>query len=223
MSDMSPPETLRSIGQEPDHGHGRLGQFVHSVLAEYLTEPPPAPRLHLGQNTLPDPPFPLSSHIPYAIPNGAWDNCGRDLLIFLESGAQSMRAQPTPDGAAFSQQHRMMQRLLRMDAIALAWKAQTLRATESVVNWTVAADALAGRFDPDSLSDADGVASVAAWAADRTGSALLGWGPIGGVTGEISVSDDLTLDDPVIALLREILEAQYAWTTKVFGTGPPVV
>jgi hypothetical protein len=223
MSNMSPPETLRSIGQEPDHGHGRLGQFVHSVLAEYLPDPPSVPRLHLGQNTLPDPPFPLSSHIPYAIPDGAWDNCGRDLLVFLESGAQSMRAQPTPDGAAFSQQHRMMQRLLRMDAIALALKAQTLRATDSVANWTLAADALAGSVDPADLDEADGVASVAAWAADRAGTSLLGWGPLGGTSEQIAVSDDLALDDPVIMLLREILDAQYAWTTKVFGSGPPVM
>lgn len=193
------------------------------MLAEYLTESPPTPRLHLGQNTLPDPPFPLSSHIPYAIPDGAWDNCGRDLLVFLESGAQSMRAQPTPDGAAFSQQHRMMQRLLRMDAIALAWRAQTLRVTESVTNWTLTADALAGNFDPADLEQADGIASVAAWAADRTGTSLLGWGPIGGSPDQIAISDDLALDDQVITLLREILEAQYAWTTKVFGTGPPVV
>jgi hypothetical protein len=183
---------LRSIGQEPDHGHGRLGQFMHSVLAEYLAEPPSAPRLHLGQNTLPDPPFPLSSHIRYAIPDGAWDNCGRDLLVFLESGAHSMRDQPTPDGAAFSQEHRLMQRMLRMDSIALARKA-------------------------------DGVASVTAWATDRSGAALLGWAPVGAAATEIVVSDDLSLDDPVIALLREILQAQYAWNTAVFGTGPPAL
>jgi hypothetical protein len=219
---MSPPETLRPIGQEPDHGHGRLGQFVHSVLAEYLPEPPSSPRLHLGQNTLPDPPFPLSSHIPYGIPDGAWDNCGRDLLTFLESGAQSMRDQPTPDGAAFSTEHRMMQRMLRMDSIALAWTAQTLRATDSVANWTLTADALAGKINPADLESADGVPSVAAWATDRMGAALLGWVPIGGTGSQVRVTNDLSLDDPVIALLREILDAQYAWTTAVFGCGPPL-
>jgi hypothetical protein len=217
---MSPPETLRPIAQEPDHGHGRLGQFVHSVLAEYLAEPPPVPRLHLGQNTLPDPPFPLSSHIPFAIPDGAWDNCGRDLLVFLESGAQSMRDQPTPDGAAFSTEHRMMQRMLRMDSIALAWKAQAPRATDSGTNWT---HALSDRLNPDDLELADGAASVAAWATDRMGAALLGWVPIGGTGDQFAVTGELSLDDPVIALLGEILDAQYSWNTAVFGSWPPLI
>ena len=195
---MSPPETLRPIGQEPDHGHGRLGQFTHSVLAEYQAKLPSSPRLHLGQNILPHPPFPLSSHLRYPIPEGAWENCGRDLLVFLESGAQWLRGQPTPDGAAFSKEHRIMQWMLRVDAIALAWRA------------------------PDS-KPADRVPLLAAWVTDRSGAALLGRASAGGTAGDIAVSDDLCIDDAVVALLTDILRAQYAWTTAVFGSGPPLI
>ena len=215
---MSPQEKLRPFGQEPDHGHGMLGQLTHSVLTEYLSAPPAVPRLHLGQNTLPDPPLALATHIPYPVPEGAWDNCDRDLIVFLESGAQSLRTQPTPDGAAFSDEHRIMQRMLRIDSIALAWKARTLRPTDSVTNWTLTADALAGRLDPADLGSADAGPAVAAWATDRAGAALLGWAPEGGTAAEINVSDDLDSGDPVISLLGEILDAQYIWTTAVFGT-----
>jgi hypothetical protein len=217
---MSPPEKLRPFGQEPDHGHGMLGRLAHSVLSEYLDAPPSCPRLHLGQNTLPDPPFALTTHIPYAIPDGAWDNCEHDLIVFLESGAQSLRAQPVPDGAAFSEEHRLMQRMLRMDSIALTWKAQTLRPTESVANWTLTADALAGRLDPSDLTSADSTPAIAVWATDRSGATLLGWAPAGGSVEEVHIGDDLSTDDPIIELLAEMLDAQYTWTTRVFGTGP---
>lgn len=45
----------------------------------------------------------------------------------------------------------MMQRMLRMDSIALAWQAWMILPIESVASWTLTADILAGRTDPTDL------------------------------------------------------------------------
>jgi hypothetical protein len=53
---------IRPAGRPSDHGFGPLGRLAHSVLAEYAGTAPPVPQLHLGQNTLPNPPFPIEQY-----------------------------------------------------------------------------------------------------------------------------------------------------------------
>jgi hypothetical protein len=217
---MSSPEQLRPLNGMRDHGFGPIGQLAHGVLADYLGAPPPAPRLHLGQNTLPDPPFPLASHIAFPAVDGGWEKCGEDLPTFLAASARSLRAQPVPASSVFSEQQRMMQRMLRMDSIALAWQARMILPVESVPSWTLTADILAGRADPTDLDPDDSNPALLTWVVDRSGTALLAWTPADGAADQIAVSDALDHDDPIIALLADLLDAQYTWTVAAFGAVP---
>ena len=186
-------EQIRPLTEVPDHGHGFLGKLAHSVLAEYAGQALPVPQLHLGQNTMPDPPFPMAAQVPFGDLTEGWREAGADLCAFLELGARTLREQPTPDVSAFTQQVRLLQRVLRFDSIALIWEARAIRPA----------------------------ASVAAWVVDRAGTALAGWIPADGTASDIAVRDDVFgPDDRVIRLLGEVLQAQYAWTTTVFGGDP---
>lgn len=190
---MQNTEKIRPLAQVPDHGHGFLGRLTHSVLAEYAGQSLRIPRLHLGQNTLPDPPFPMAAQVPFPDLSEGWREAGEDLYAFLELGARSLREQPTPDPSAYTQQVRLLQSVLRFDSIALAWDLRLLRPA----------------------------AGLAAWVVDRAGAALAGWLPDGGTVTDIAVRDDvLDPDDHVVRLLRDLLHAQYTWTTTVFGISP---
>lgn len=205
----------------PDHGFGPIGQLARGVLTEYIDDAAPEPRLHLGHNTLPNPPFPVSGHIAYPVVASAWQQCGQDLLTFLALAARSLRAQPKAPSPGLSEQHQTLNRLLRVDSIAMAWEVRVVLPTESVAGWTLAADALAGKVGREEL---DGAAvaepAIAVWAVDRAGVGLIMWAPSNGTAEEIACGADL-LDttDPIVAHLADVLDAQYEWTTTVFGTG----
>jgi hypothetical protein len=219
MSDVSSTEQFRSLEAVPGHGFGPLGQLARGVLTEYLGAMPSVPRLHLGHNTLPDPPFPTAGHLAFPVVEGAWQRCGEYLFAFLAAAARSLRAQPTPPGSVFSEQHLMLQRLLRIDSIAMACEVRVVLPTESVAGWALAADALAGRVARADLDDGVAEPALAVWAVDRAGAALLMWAPADGMAEDIACSEELLdADDPVVAHLTEVLDAQYAWTSAVFGT-----
>jgi hypothetical protein len=216
---MSSTEQFRPLTAVPGHGFGPLGQLARGVLTEYLAAMPSVPRLHLGHNTLPHPPFPLAGHMAFPVVQGAWRQCGEDLFVFLAAAARSLRAQPKPSGPVFSEKHLMLQRLLRIDSIAMAWEVRVLLPTESVAGWTLAADALAGRVGRQDLDDGVAEPALAVWAVDRAGAALLMWAPADGTTDDIACSENLLdADDPVVTHLTDVLDAQYAWTSAVFGT-----
>ena len=190
---MQNTEQIRPLTEVPDHGHGLLGRLAHSVLAEYAGMALPVPRLHLGQNTLPDPPFPMPAQVPFDDLSDEWREVGEDLHAFLELGARTIREQATPPASCYPQQVRLLQLMLRFDSIALVWEAR-----------------LAG---PDN--------GVSALVVDRKGNVLAGLIPADGTVAGIVVRADLIdPDDEVIGLLREVLDAQYAWTTSVFGISP---
>lgn len=219
VSDMSSPGQLQTIAEVPDHGFGPLGELAHGVLAECLGVPPTEPRLYLGYNTLPDPPFPASGYIAFPAVADAWRHCGQDLRVFLASAAGSLRAQPRTSAAAFSEQHQMLNRMLRVDSIALVWEVRLVRPTESVAGWTLTADALAGRAGrEESGGTAAAEPALAAWALDRAGSALLMFAPTDGTADDIRDAGDLRdAADPVVTHLADVLNAQYEWTSAVFG------
>lgn len=58
------------------------------------------------------------------------------------------------------------------------------------------------------------------WVVDRSGTALLAWTPADGGADQITVSDALDHDDPIITLLADLLDAQYTWTVAAFGAVP---
>jgi hypothetical protein len=217
---MSSTEQLQSLEGEPDLGLGPLGQLTHSVLRGYLEADSQivVPRLHLGQNTLPNPPFPMSSHLAFPDVPGAWEACGKNLLVFLEAGARSLRIQSIPPVSEFGEEHRMLRKLLRTDSIAMALRVRYVMPTESVEGWTATADALAGRLslydlDPEVAGDA-----YVVWGVDRAGTAILMWAPAGSTEEDIgSLREFLKPEDPIVAHLMEVLDAQYTWTSKVFG------
>lgn len=223
------PTTQIQPLRSPDHGFGLLGRFAHAVTADYLSEAPPAPAFHAGYNTLPDPPFPLTAQVWHGIDTQAgWQACEQDLRLFLESGAASLRARPPADAGAYDEQTRAMQYLLRLDAMALAWRARHFSPTDSVAAWTLTADLLAGKAGPGDFSPEVAGESVIVWAVDRCGGSLLAWVPLGGTEDDIFVlapgideHDTEAAEDDFAALLRQVLDAQCAWTLATFGADPP--
>ena len=162
-----------------------LGGQLHFV-------PPPVPRLHLGQNTLPDPPFAMAAEVPFGDLTRGWRECHQSLVAFLQSGVMALRTQPIPDISTYSEQVRILQRVLRFDSIAMVW------------------------CDPGRA-----MFSLVALAVDRAGNALAGRLPSGGGLADIEVTDERsTADDLIVALLHEVLQAQYEWTTTAFGLVP---
>src|SRR5487761_213283 len=118
---MANKDHIRPLAGVPDHGFGLLGRLAHSVLAEYAGTGLPVPQLHLGQNTLPNPPFPMAAEVPFGDLSEGWQECGADLALFLKAGARALRNQPIPDVSAYSERIRTLQRVLRFDSIAMVW------------------------------------------------------------------------------------------------------
>ena len=112
--------------------------------------------------------------------------------MFLQSGILALRRQPIPDISAYSEQIRILQRVLRFDSIAMVW------------------------HDPGRT-----MYSLVALAVDRAGNSLAGWVPAGGTAADIEVTHERSIaDDVIVALLHELLQAQYDWTTTAFGLVP---
>jgi hypothetical protein len=194
-------QQIRPLADVPDHGFGLLGALAHSALADYADYSGtfPVPHLHLGQNTLPEPPFPMAARVPFGGLHdlrAGWRECGEDLAAFLAGAARQLRNLPVPLPSSFSFQARLLQRVLRFDSIAIVWPSELTAATESA---------------------GSGTPTLIAVAVDRAGNVLYGWMPRAGPAAEIELNDEeLTADDPIVVLLRGVLTAQYEWTCKVF-------
>ena len=189
---MANKDHIRPLAGVPDHGFGLLGRLAHCVLAEYAGTALPVPHLHLGQNTLPNPPFPMAAMVPFGDLSEGWQECGEDLAMFLKAGARTLRNQPVPDISSYSERIRTLQRVLRFDSIAMVWH-DPARTTFSMVAVVV----------------------------DRAGNALAGRIPADGTAADIQVIDNTPGGDDVVAgLLRDVLLAQYEWTSTVFGLVP---
>jgi hypothetical protein len=151
-----------------------------------------------------------------------WLACGQDLHLFLEVGLRSLRAHPAPDPASSDVQTRLIHYLLPADAMALAWRARMVHPAQSVAAWTLTADLLAGRAGPGDLTPDASEAVCVIVAVDRAGATLLAYAPSAGTEDEIMVASATgSAMDDVAVPLRELLDAQHAWTTATFGTQPP--
>ena len=133
----------------------------------------------------------MAAEVPFGDLSEGWRECGEDLAEFLQAGARALRNQPIPDAAAYSEQIRILQRVLRFDSIAMVW------------------------HDPGRAA-----LSMVALAVDRAGNAVAGRIPSGGSTADIEIVDDESSDGMIVVLLRDVLLAQYEWTSKVFGLVP---
>jgi len=134
----------------------------------------------------------MAAEVPFGDLSEGWHECHQSLAAFLQSGVIALRSQPIPDISAYSEQIRILQRVLRFDSIAMVW------------------------HDPDRT-----MFSLFALAVDRAGNALAGWVPDGGTAADIELTDERSIaDDILVALLHELLQAQYEWTTTAFGLVP---
>ncbi len=212
-------EQIRPLTDVPDHGHGPLGGLAHSVLTEYTGAVLSAPRLHLGQNTLPNPPLPLATQVPFGDLTEGWLECGKDLIQFLATGARALRCQPIPDISVYSQHVRILQRVLRFDSIALVCAEEMIKSADTVADFVPAAGQPTRRYSR--ARRAGEFTALTVVAVDRAGTALLGWVKPAGEKADIEVIGDVvTADDQIVALLRDVLVAQYDWTSAVFGVVP---
>lgn len=189
---MANKDQIRPLAGAPDHGFGLLGRLAHSALAECAGAALHVPRLHLGQNTLPNPPFNMPAAVPFGDLSEGWRECGEDLAAFLQAGARALRDQPIPEISGYSEQIRILQRVLRFDSIVMVWR------------------------DPCRIAF-----SMVALAVDRAGNSLAGRIRAGGTVADIEIVDnDPSADDEITVLLRDVLIAQYEWTATVFGLVP---
>jgi len=214
--------TIRTL-ESPDHGLGLAGRLAHGVTADYLGRPPQSPEFHFGCNLLPDPPYPMPSRIRHDIETlDGWLACGQDLHLFLKVGVRSLRTHPAPDPAGFDDPTRLVYYLLRTDAMSLVWRARVVHPTASVAAWTLAADLLAGRADPDDLTSDASEAVLVSVTVDRADTTLFACAPYDGTEDDILVSTATgSAMDDVALPLRTLLHAQHEWTTACFGTPPP--
>ncbi len=219
------PEVRREIRtlRSPDHGLGLLGRFAHAVTADHLGVPMGSPAFHIGYNTLPDPPYPMPARILHDLDTlGGWLACGQDLGLFLEIGLRSLHAHPVPDAASFDDQTRLIQYLMRTDAMALAWRARMVDPAQSVAAWTLTADLLAGRAGPGDLTADASEQVLVIVAVDRAGATLLAYAPSAGTQDDITVARATgSAMDGVAVPLRDLLDAQHAWTSACFGNQSP--
>lgn len=135
----------------------------------------------------------MAAEVPFGDLSTGWLECGEDVAAFLQSGTVMLRKQAIPDVSTFTEEVRILQRALRFDSIAMVW------------------------HDPDRPSF-----SLVALAIDRAGNFLAGRIPDGGGADDIELTDEApTAGDEFLAvLLHELLQAQYEWTTAVFGLVP---
>ena len=213
-------DQLRLLPQERDHGPSLLVQVAGATLTEYLCNPPTAPRLHLGLNTLPDPPLPIAAHVPFAIQEDAWQRCGEDLLAFLNAGRRSLSDQPRPRTSAFSPPRQSLQRSMRPDSIVLAWNAAVIVAADGDTSLILVRELMEGSPpDLNHLEPAVVRPGLAAWAVDRGGFAVFAWTCTDVAGGPVTVGEEvLDPDDEVFKLLAAILAAQYGWMSGAFGS-----
>ncbi|MBW8483675.1 hypothetical protein [Actinomadura parmotrematis] len=218
---MSDQQTLRSAANAPDHGQGPLGQVAHAVLAEHLGGAPAEPALHICQNTLPDPPFPMPGFVRLAPGPGSWEAAAGDLGAFVHGLAGALRAAPVPPPGSYGLQEQRMQRMLRYDAAAVCFGAHAVEPGSSAAADALAANLGEGLLHPGDLESSPGARPITVvWAADRTGRGVIVYGPPGGAEEAFTAAGvGAGSGDPVLAGLAEIARAQYDWTRAAFGLG----
>lgn len=209
---MSDLDQIRFLEHGRDDGLTLLGRLAGAMLAESLGDPPAAPRIHLGMNTLPDPPYPIAAHVPLALPGDAWQRCGQDLLAFLSAGMRVADRSAGSAAPASSPATGTSIRLMRPDSIVLAWKAVVIGAAGCTGSLILVPELMDGGMpDLRHLDPAILRPGLAAWAVDRAGLAVFAWARSDIANSPVTVGNEaLDPDDEVFRRLAAILAEQYA-------------
>ncbi|MEV4391409.1 hypothetical protein [Nonomuraea sp. NPDC049607] len=203
---------LRSVNGLPHHGAGELGRVAHGALTG-PSESAGWPRLFLGYNTLPDPPFPLVGYLQYELAQPG----GLGLPALLRMMAESMRAQPVPPEDAFDESRRRVATAMRVDALVVVAPAHALAPAEGEGAWRPPAYREVPRR-PAAAHREGAWEPAAALAVDREGARVLlvaGRSAEGGRIGPRRPAEEP--DATLAGLLGEVLDAQHAWTKAAFA------
>ncbi|MFG1706311.1 hypothetical protein ACFLIM_24250 [Nonomuraea sp. M3C6] len=206
---------LQSANGLPDHERGGLGQVAHGA----LTSPSDAddgPRLFLGYNTLPDPPFPLVGYLRCDLPPQA---AALDPATMLRIVADSMRAHPVPPKESFDASRQRVAAAMRVDATVLVVPARAMAPEHSQAARALLANLIEGYYrEGDAQSCVDAREVAVALGTDRAGTQVVlvaEQDPSGryGAPSRIEGEPQGELFD----LLGEVLDAQYTWTKAAFA------
>ncbi|MEV0378708.1 hypothetical protein [Nonomuraea sp. NPDC050643] len=206
---------LQSANTLPDHGAEGLGRVAHGALAS-LSDALHGPRLFLGYNTLPDPPFPLVGYLHYDLdPRMAELGPARLLRI----AADSMRAQPVPPKDAFDEGTRRMAAQMRVDAMVIVTWAKAFAPDQDESARALWANLAEGYYrDGDAETCVDARDAAVALAVDRAGAQLLLMAerePSGQYAAPVRIEGEPYGE--LFGLLGEALDAQYGWTKAAFA------
>ncbi|MEV0996460.1 hypothetical protein [Nonomuraea sp. NPDC050202] len=209
---------FRSAAGLPDHGCGALGRVAHGALTAPLDsrEAPGRPRLFLGYNTLPDPPFPLAGFIEYEMDPRLAEYDLASMLRFL---AESFRAQPVPPEGSYDDAHRRSAAVLRVDAMVIVFSGRAFSPEQSPPARALWENLAEGYYrEGDAEACAGAREALVGLGVDRENDRVILMaerGPAGehARPERVGESPEGTLYD----LLGELLDAQYRWTRAAFG------
>ncbi|MDP4502821.1 hypothetical protein [Nonomuraea turcica] len=208
-------KTLQSANGLPDHGHGGLGRVAHGALTS-LSGIEDGPKLFLGYNTLPNPPFPLVGYLQNDLgPEAA----ALDPASLLRAAAGSMRAHPVPPKEAFAEGHRRVAAVMRVDAMVFVVSARAFAPQQSPSARALWANLVEGYYrDGDAEACVDARETALALGVDRQDGRVLlvaERGPSGGYAAPVRVEGKPKGE--LFDLLGEVLDAQYVWTKAAFA------
>jgi hypothetical protein len=206
---------LQSVNGLPDHGCGGLGRVAHGALAS-PSDGNQQPRLFLGYNTLPDPPFPLVGYLQYDLDPRA---AGLDLPVLLRTMADSMRAQPVPPKEAFDESRQRVATAMRVDAMAIVVPTRSMALERSEAARALWANLVEGYYrEGDAEACADARESALALAVDRA-HAQVALVAEREPSGEYTTPSRIEVEprSELFDLLGEVLDAQYTWTKAAFA------
>lgn len=205
----------------PDHGHGRLGQTVHTALVNNLEGGVPYPRLFFAHNTMADPPIPISSYLGNSAQDEqAWSVLGGRLDTYLQRSAEQLAAAPIPPEGTFGEEHLRLARMNRIDSLLLVVRAHMMRPAHDAGAQAIYDNLLEGYFTPEDLDASPAATEVTTvMAVDRGGHSLMMWAPASAAadTDNLAGNCHTELPQPVAEGMSAVLAAQYTWTTTVFG------
>ncbi|MGP3960166.1 hypothetical protein ACTWPT_29580 [Nonomuraea sp. 3N208] len=205
---------LQSANGLPDHGYGGLGRVAHGALMS-LSGAEEGPRLFLGYNTLPNPPFPLVGYLQNDLgPEAAT----LDPVSLLHAAAGSLRAHPVPPKEAFDEGHRRVAAVMRVDAMVFVVSARAFAPQQSPSARALWANLVEGYYrDGDAEACADARETAVALGVDRQKGRVLLMaepGPSGGYAAPVHIEGEPRGE--LFDLLGEVLDAQFVWTKAAF-------
>ncbi|MGW4798713.1 hypothetical protein ACWEPC_40495 [Nonomuraea sp. NPDC004297] len=209
---------FRSAEGMPDHGCGALGRVAHGALTapRDSQDAPSGPRLFLGYNTLPEPPFPLAGFIEYDLDSRAAEH---DLSAVLRLLAESLRAQPVPPEGTYDDGHRRNAAVMRVDAMVVVFSGRAFSPDRSPPARALWENMVEGYYrDGDAAACTGAREALVGLGMDRSDGRVILLAERS-PTGEHAEPERVGQDPAGVLcdLLGEVLDAQYRWTRAAFG------